>query len=315
MDPRIEAICEEHGVFLWREAKALGYCDAAIARLTRSGAWRRVRNGAYVPRHRWEGLDDSQRYALMCHAAYRQAKTQVVLSHRSSAHAWSTPLWDVDLSVVELTRTDHKAGRSGAGIIQHRGQIEDGDVMTVDNMMVTSPTRTALELTTLFDIEHSMVEIDNLLHRELTTLEDLKSRYATMNHWPDTLHTDLILRLVDGRSESVGETRLRYICWTQHLPAPIPNYKIRDRSGRVIARVDLAWPALGVFVEFDGLEKYQRSRRDEESPAQCVERERRRETRIIELTGWRVVRFIWADLYRPAETAARIRAQFQSSAA
>lgn len=315
MDPRLEAICDAHGVFLWREAKALCYDDATIARLNRSGAWRWVRPGAYVPHHRWEGLTARQRYGLKCHAVYRQSKTQVALSHRSSADAWVTPLWEVDLAVVDVTRTDHKAGRSGAGVIQHRGKVADGDLVTVDNMLVMSPTRTALELTTLLDIEHAMVEIDDLLHRELTTLEALESRFATMNHWPDTLHSDLILRLVDGRSESVGETRLRYICWTQHLPAPIPNYKIRDRTGRVVARVDLAWPELGVFVEFDGLEKYQSSRRKDETLAGCVERERRRETLIIELTGWRVVRFVWADLYRPAETASRIRAQFQSSAA
>ena len=136
-----------------------------------------------------------------------------------------------------------------------------------------------------------------------------------MNSWPDTLHTDLILRLVDGRSESVGETRVRYLCWAQHLPAPEVNYKIRDHNGHVIARVDLAWPALGVFLEFDG--------KDEVPPApprgrdhrECVERERRRETRIIELTGWRVVRLVWADLYQPEKTADRIRRQFRSAAA
>ena len=86
-----------------------------------------------------------------------------------------------------------------------------------------SATRTALELTMVLDVEHALVEIDNLLHRGLTTLEQLGERYAAMTFWPRTLTTEHVLRLADGRSESVGETRARYLCWTQGLPAPVPN--------------------------------------------------------------------------------------------
>ena len=64
-----------------------------------------------------------------------------------------------------------------------------------------------------------------------------------MAQWPGTLITDLVLRLADGRSESVGETRARYLVWSQGLPAPEVNYPIFDENGREVARVDLAWPA------------------------------------------------------------------------
>jgi hypothetical protein len=37
-------------------------------------------------------------------------------------------------------------------------------------------------------------------------------------------------------------------------------------------------------------------------------REKRREDRIRELTGWRCIRITWADLFHPERTAARIRA-------
>ena len=83
------------------------------------------------------------------------------------------------------------------------------------------------------------------------TLVGLRQRYASMTHWPDTLTTDLVLRLADGRSESVGETRIRYLCWAMGLPAPQVNYPIVDENGREVARVDLAWPELGVFLEFE----------------------------------------------------------------
>lgn len=315
MDPALESICERHGVFLRREAEALGYHGHAITRLLKDDVWHRVRHGAYTFTRTWDDLDARRRYGLLCRAAQRQSNTRTVLSHHSSTNEWSAPLWDADLSEVHLTRIDGKTGRREAGIRQHRGSIIEGDIVERNGLAVVSATRAALEITTLADVEHSMVEIDDLLHRGLTNPEKLASRFELMNSWPDTLRTDLILRLVDGRSESVGETRTRYLCWAYGLPAPIPNYAIRDREGRVIARVDLAWPQLGLFLEFDGTIKYGALLRDGESAKDVIMREQRREELICQVTGWRCIRVVWADLYRPAQTAARIRALFRPMAA
>lgn len=315
MDPVLRQICTERGVFLRREAEALGYHDHAMAGLVRSGSWHRVRRGAYTYRALWEPLSVNERYGLLCRAAVRQANTGVLLSHLSSANEWGAPLWDVDLKEVHLTRLDGRTGRREAGVRQHRGKILDGDETERSGIRTTSATRTALELTTLLDVEHSLVEIDALLQAGMTTPELLRERYSHMQRWPETLRTDLVLRLVDGRAESVGETRVRYLCWCQHLPAPIPNYPIRDRNGREIFRVDLAWPELGLFLEFDGKEKYHRLRRPGETIEDTVLREKQRESTICELTGWRCIRIVWADLYRPVQTAARIRALMRPAAA
>ena len=64
---------------------------------------------------------------------------------------------------------------------------------------------------------------------------------------------------------------------------------------------------LGVFLEFDGREKYVRFRREGETLDQFLLREKRREERICQLTGWVCIRITWADLERPVETARRIR--------
>ncbi|MEJ7833051.1 MAG: type IV toxin-antitoxin system AbiEi family antitoxin domain-containing protein [Nocardioides sp.] len=315
MDPVLKSICDLHGVFLRREAEDLGYHDVTIAKLVRGGEWQRVRRGAYVYGETWTSLTTQDRYGLLCRAVVRQAKTKVVLSHASSGNEWAAPLWEADLSEVHVTREDGRTGRREAGVAQHRGRLIEGDHMLHKGLRIMSATRTALELTTLFDTEHALVDIDNFLHRQLTTPEQLESRYRLMNHWPDTLRTDLILRLADGRAESVGETRIRYLCWMYGLPAPIPNYPIRDRHGRVIHRVDLAWPELGLFLEFDGKVKYQRHLKGGETVTDAVLREKRREELICELTGWRCIRVVWADLYTPAATADRIRAMFRTAAA
>ena len=315
MDAQLHALIAQHGVFTRKEALALGYHDHAIAMLVKSGEWVRVRRGTYVLGSGWTSLSANDRYAVLCRAAVRQARTDVVLSHLSAANQHGAPLWDCDLTTVHLTRTDRRAGRAEAGIVQHRGVVQDGDVVVRGGVPTMSATRTALELTTMLDVEHALVEIDFLLHHGHTTMNDLHRRYASMSCWPDTLSTNLVLRLADGRSESVGETRSRFLCWSQRLPAPIPNYVIRNDRGVEIARVDLAWPGLGVFLEFDGRVKYERHRRTGESVADCVIREKERESLIVETTGWRCIRIVWADLARPGEVAARIRRLFRSTPA
>src|SRR5262245_23049116 len=92
VDPLLELICRQLGVFLRSEAEALGYHDRAIARAIASGEWVRVRRGAYVLGPIHASLDLAGRYDLLCRAAVRQAKTPVVLSHTSALTQWGCPL-------------------------------------------------------------------------------------------------------------------------------------------------------------------------------------------------------------------------------
>jgi hypothetical protein len=315
MNETLERICDMHGIFLRREAEALGYHDQAIAKAVREGEWIRVRRGAYTFVHRWEGLSISARYDLVSRAVVRQSQTVVALSHTSALNQWGCPLWDATLDEVHVTRPDGKSGRRDAGVRQHRGVVLDGDVVEHTGLLVTSPVRAVLEYTTIADVEHSLVEVDDVLHRGLATSDQLRDRYAEMTHWPDTLTTDLILRLADGRSESVGESRTRFLCWRQGLPAPIPNYPVYDENGVEVARVDLAWPELGLFLEFDGKVKYEKLLRPGERASGVVFREKQREDMICRLTGWRCIRIVWADLSTPELTASRIRAMFRPAAA
>lgn len=307
MDPRLLAICSTYGVFLRREAAALGYHDNAIAKLTRQGTWHRVRHGAYVSGKAWRDADDAERYRLHVLAALRQARTDVVASHTSSVMLHGGPLWGFDLSLAHLTRRDGRTGRKEAGIQQHRGTIAEGDVVEYGAFRTMSPTRTALEVTTLGSVEASLCVMDDFLHRKLVTPDSARARYESMERWPDTLTTDLVLRLADGRAESVGETRTRYACWREGLPAPVPQFEVYDENGVLIGRVDLAWPEHGVFLEFDGRQKYVTLRRPGESIEDVVLREKRREDLICAITGWRCIRVVWLDLERPGVLGLRVR--------
>lgn len=293
-------------VMLRGDLIAAGYTDKAIARLVRGGDWVKLRHGAYVEASSWKALDEPNRHALVARAVMSQARTPVAISHVSGLPYFGAPTWGVDLSRVHVTRKDGKAGRSEAGVRQHSGEIADGDLVTRDGLEMMHPTRLALEVTTVADVEPSLCAVSDLLHKRLTTLEHLKHRYQTMRHWPWTLGTDIVLRLADPRFESVGECRTYYLCFRHHLPMPEPQFEIRDSDGRVFA-VDFAWPALGVFLEFDGKVKYEKLLRPGQRASDVVVAEKRREERICRITGWRCIRIVWADLATPERTAEMIR--------
>ncbi|MBG0563224.1 hypothetical protein [Actinoplanes aureus] len=48
------------------------------------------------------------------------------------------------------------------------------------------------------------------------------------------------------------ESRLRLLLVDAGVPPPVPQFEVRDEDGRLIGRVDLAWPARRVAHEYEG---------------------------------------------------------------
>lgn len=303
-DPRLTEL------WLRRELLASGlYNEKSLAAALRAGVLRRPRTGAYVAGSVWDGASAEERYAMRVRAAVRQARTEVVVSHASALPFLDAPTWGVGLTEVHLTRTDEKTGRREAGVRQHRGRLADGDAIEACGLVVSGPKRASLELSTVASVEAAVVVVDHFLHRGAFTIEELRARYeGSMERWPHSLKTDLVLRLADGRSESVAESRVRYHLWHQGLPVVIPQYEVWDRQGRFVARVDFALPEYHAWLEVDGVAKYVDFLRPGETVADAVLREKRREDLVREVTGWRCLRIVWEDLANPVALAARVRA-------
>ncbi len=284
-----------------------GWNDRAISAMVRHGQWVRPRRGAYIDAEIWAALDEQGRHGLRARAVQMQAKTRVVLSHVSGLAEYDVPGWGLDLSEVHVTHLDGRLGRREAGVRPHSGLVRPEEIVALNGVEVMNPTRLALETTTVAEVEPALAVVNDLLHRRLTTIAALEHGRAVMENWPHSLQTDLVLRLADARLESVGESRTLYLCFRQGLPAPVPQFEVRDRHGLVVARLDFAWPEHGVFVEFDGRIKYEKLLTPGERASDVVLREKRREEMICRLTGWRCVRLTWADLGRPRRTAQLIR--------
>ena len=291
-------------VILRRDALASGLDDRAIARKLWSNEWHRIRHGAYINRGVWDCLGSADRHRVLARAVLRTSHPSTVLSHTSAAIEHGAPVWGVDLDVVHVTRTDGKTRRREAGVVHHRGILEAQQVTAVNDVPVTTPIRAALEMTTITSVECALVTVDGILRSTGARPSDLRGMADQVRHWPNSLATNMVVRLADPRHESAGESRTAYLLWARGIPKPVPQLEILDEQGRIVARVDFAWPEFGAFLEFDGNVKYPT---DEHALKKVLLAEKRREELICQLTGWVCIRVTWEDLRRPELLARRIR--------
>ncbi len=299
------ALASPTGVLLRRDAVSHGIDDNALRRLVTSGSLVRIRQGAYALAPIWETASDRTRHELRSEAVMRLYDEHVALSHTSAVIQHGGPTWGLDLSSVHLTHLTG-GGRKGAGVVHHHGSCRVQDLTRSDDRWVTSPTRTVLDTASVARPEAAVVVASDFMHRGLTSMSEIVQMEGSRQLWPNSLGVNVMLHVADPRFESVGEGRSAYLMWAQGLPTPVPQWEIHLPDGRLLARVDFAWPEARLLCEFDGRIKYTGLRRPNETIEQAVLREKRREEAILELTGWRIIRLTWEDLAQPAVTAARI---------
>ncbi len=302
------ALHSDH-VFLRREALEFGYDDRDLRNGVRANYLAKVRHGAYVPAPVWDAADELRRHQLGCHAVLRSHDSPLALSHTSAAVEHGLRLHNPDLSKFHVTCLDNQIARTTHDVVYHRmphhdAETEDRD----DGVVVLNPLRAALETAALSTVASGLVTLDGLVDQKLASMEQLHAAFERFLG-QGSRKLQVTVRLVRPGAESAGESLSRHLCWQEHLPEPELQFKVYDRDGVLVGRTDFAWPEYATFGEFDGLSKYLRWLREGETADQAVVREKRREDLLRELTGWLMIRLIWADLHRPAQTGRRIREQ------
>lgn len=301
----------DDAVFSRREAIAHGYSDQNLTDGVRAGVLIRIRQGAYTFRDIWDGASPIRRHQMAAHAVIRAHTTPLALSHTSAAVEHGLRLHQADLTKVHVTCLDARLGRTTRDIVYHHTPVGDGDLTEVNGLMVVEPVRAAVETAMLADVASGLVVLDSVIALERGNLDDIHRAYKAMAGWPKARHLQITVRLVRPGGNSVGESLMRHLFWTQHVPAPTLQFEVRDQDGTLVGCTDFAWPEFGLMGEFDGKIKYGRLLNPGEQPVDAVFREKKREDRIRELTGWLMIRFVWSDLYEPRRTAERIFAQLE----
>jgi hypothetical protein len=139
------------------------------------------------------------------------------------------------------------------GLAVDRSTLLDVDVVERDGVLMTSAERSCLDVMRFFGAEEGLVAADATVRAGFTTKERLTAALARMSGLKGVPRARLAVSLVDGRAESLPESRLRYV-WVVEakLPVPLVNPVVVDLDGRFVARADLVDPDAGTVGEYDG---------------------------------------------------------------
>jgi very-short-patch-repair endonuclease len=149
--------------------------------------------------------------------------------------------------------------RTHPGIRAQRATVPPHDVTTVGGCRLTNPARTAWDLARRLLTVDAVVAVDALARVGLFEPAALLARRDRGPGARGCRHLDTVVALADRRAESPMETRLRVALTRVGLP-PEPQYPVYDEYGFVLARVDLAYPAAKLAIEYDGSTHFDRRR-------------------------------------------------------
>lgn len=285
-------------MFTTAQAEQVGLDRRCLARLCTSGALRHPGRGLYAVAALVDAAEDRW-HRHLC-AGVPLLYDDAVLTGASAVLGHGLPVWQVDLSRVALLRPVERSAsvscfwvRPSTGRRRPPGPTVEtplGRAVPLGDAIV----QLALDAGTM----QGVVSADAALHEGLVTVDDLTAAVARVRSWPHAARAAAMLSLMDGRRESVGESR----CGVQLAFLKIdvePQVEIRD-AGRFVARVDFLVTGTNVVVEFDGKVKYGSG-----DPA-VLWQEKKREDALRRL-GYIVVRVTWADLERKGGLARKIR--------
>ena len=286
----------QDGVVSRRQLLAIGMDDDAIGVRVRGGRLHRLRRGVYSVGHAGETVRSRLRQALAA------VGSDSAVSDLSAAAELKVRL--PHPPVVDITCP--RALRPRPGIRLHRRRLDEGEVIAVAGIPVTSPARTLFDLASTVSARTLQSVANQAFVLRLVTIEDL---HETAARHRGRTGSPAFVRLLtaldpDGRViRSPLEDRLDEFLRNRGFPAWESHQRLR--IGPDLIEPDVLWRTQMVIVEADG--------RDPHLAPLTFASDRRRDRRLSAL-GWKPVRITTADIEsRPDELAADLRAILESA--
>lgn len=270
--------------------------DAALA----GGRWQRVLRGTYVP----GGTELTM--AVRAQAARRLLPENALLADRCLLAFLGVDVLPPGSPTLEVVLPRGAVVPQRHGVHARLAMVRDVDRWTLTPSALPSlrPARAVADLLRLLPLVDAVAVADATIRAELVHLDALLTELAGHAGWRGVRAAHRALGLSDPRAESPPESRLRVLLTLAGLP-PEPQYVVRDRAGRFLARVDLAFPTRRLAIEYDGRVVHDR--------ADVFTRDRQRQNALVR-AGWVVLRFTAADLRNPAFIVAQVRAVLAAAA-
>lgn len=259
----------------------------------RGRTWRRLLPDVYINHE--APLD----HRVWCSAVGLILPAGGAIGGLSAAHLLGCDLLSAE-SPVSIVVPRRAGARPPDRVSAHHTVLDPPDVTSIGGLPVTTPERTAFDLGRRLGRRTAVMAFDVMLRQGVLDLGHVSDLARQRHWWPGTARLREVIRLADPRAESPMETILRLLFLDAGLPAAQPQFEVYDARGRLIARVDLAWPSARLAVEYEGDHHRERARF------------RRDIARInaLQRAGWTVIRLSADDvLRRPAATVDLVTAE------
>ncbi|MBW3602317.1 MAG: hypothetical protein KY434_06405 [Actinobacteria bacterium] len=240
-----ELASRQHGAVHRRQAEVLGVPGRTLSAWVAGGGWRRLQRAVYTP----PGSPDT--FERRVGAALLAAGPRVLAARSTAARLWrltdSCPV-TLDL-VVPVGRGVPRL--TGVMVTRSRTLLR-ADAAWVDGLAVTSVDRTICDLAATLGEAELRELVAVAVQRRATTLDAIGVRLRRLSspRGGGRLRA-VLLQLQGDQTDSTLERRVRRLLCEGGLP-PHPGIFSVEHRGRVIARVDIAYPAHRVGIEVDG---------------------------------------------------------------
>jgi hypothetical protein len=258
-----------------------GLSEATLRWGAQKGQWRRADRGVWA-----EGPEEL--------TELDRARAAVIATGGVASHHLAGVLHGLDSVPLDGTWMTLPVTANGRRSQACRRALVPERIVPVAGLACTNGLQTLIDLATRLSDAVWEQALESALRKRIASVPDLPviGRGAAVTR---------IRRVLELRppgappTESLLETLMVQLARTvPGLPDPVRQLWIEAAR----ARLDLAWPELGLFVELDG-------QHHKDQPVYDA----RRETAVVAATGWLCGRFTWTEVvHLPTSTARRLAA-------
>lgn len=213
-------------------------------RVLQGPGFRRLAYDTYVP----SSVPASA--ALDIRAAVAWGGPSAVVTGWSACRWWGCEVLPRPVPPVEIAVHERRQGPP-AGWLVRQVRVRGGDVVEHDGLRLTTRLRTAYDLARLVRLDDAVVAVDSLARAGQFDGVALERFAVALGKARGCRNVPIVAGLVDPRSESPMETRVRLVVVRAGFPPPVSQYEVWDGPW-LVARLDLAWPEWKVALEYDG---------------------------------------------------------------
>ncbi|MDY3048349.1 MAG: DUF559 domain-containing protein [Rothia sp. (in: high G+C Gram-positive bacteria)] len=272
-------------VFSHRDLIKLGYSAGGIAQQVKRQQLLPLLPGTYTTDPNYKQLKPYQQYPYFLAAAYRK-NPATVFTHQSAA--WLHGLALLGQGPVDIYSPPNSRGRP-QGIRKHYWSKPPQILLTPELIRITSLEQTLRDCCCFLGPAAALITVESALFQGKCQAEDL-APFLARAAGRGRAKARLIAHIMSKLSESPGESLLKWILHSSHLP--MPEQQVEVSAGGERFRLDFAYREQKLGIEFDGQVKYF----DYGNTSQAVYDELRREKKLKN-EGWMILRFDWSDVY------------------